>query len=68
MLKSIILISCIIIGLGFIYGIDRLTSENPSDAAAIYVGLSDSDSSGCDASFVGGKYGRSDSRRHAGLR
>ena len=56
MLKSIMLISGIIIGLGFIYGVDRLTSENPSDAAAIYVGLSDSDSSGCDASLVGGKY------------
>ena len=62
MLKSIILISCIIIGLGFIYGVDRLTSENPSDAATIYVGLSDSDSSGCDASFVGGKYYESGSK------
>jgi len=48
-MKNKIGFSLIILSLlfAFLYGIDKLTSDNPSDSALIRIGLSDIDSSNC---------------------
>ena len=52
---SVILILISIVT-GSFFGIDKFTSENPADEAAIYIGLSDKDSSSCDICMPGGEY------------
>ena len=46
-----------------IFGIDKITSENPSDSALIRIGLSDTDSSQCEICQEGEMYFESGCKR-----
>jgi hypothetical protein len=45
------------------FGIDKITSENPSDSALIHIGLSNRDSSSCEVCSEGGEYYNSGCKR-----
>lgn len=49
--------------LSIVFGIDKITSENPSDSALIHIGFSDRDSSSCQVCSEGGKYYNSGCKR-----
>ena len=53
--KIFFLIIIISISITTLYGIDKATSQNPSDSASIRIGLSNIDSSGCSACLEGGE-------------
>ena len=59
---SVIIISISILT-SMLFGIDRITSENPSDSATLRISLSDRDSSYCDECTEGGIFYESGCKR-----
>jgi hypothetical protein len=56
-MKNIVILCLILsISLFSIYSIDRITAENPADAANIIIGISSIDSNSCSECMIGGEY------------
>lgn len=62
-LKIAILVVIFSISLTLIFGIDKSTAENPSDAALLRIGLSNHDSSSCQVCSEGGLFYNSGCKR-----
>lgn len=62
-LKIAILVVIFSISLTLIFGIDKSTAENPSDAALLHIGLSNHDSSSCQVCSEGGIFYNSGCKR-----
>lgn len=64
-LKSKLAIILIVVSIftGSLFGIDKLTSENPPDESFVFIGLSNKDSSSCNVCLKGGEYYNSGCKR-----